>query len=219
MKKALPIIILLFSIYNAESQVSKLELGIEGGPNISTVINSGITTVGFNGGYVAGITCMYKINDLVSIKTGLDYDVTGFTNTVTFTSNDGNTLMIENMTHTLNYLVLPVVVRASFGDNVRFFMNAGPYFGYLMSANGYSPGIGTIPSTNVNESTDFKRLDIGLTGGFGIGFPLKKGIILGLEARGNLGGLSIANNNVISNGVSIENVSGGLLLGLRYTIH
>lgn len=219
MKKIVPLFVLVFSFIQSHAQTGKLQLGIEGGPDISTVINSGITTIGFNGGYFGGITGLYKLNDMASIKAGIDYDVIGFTHVLAFSSDDGNTIQAENYTHTLDYIQIPIMTRISFGEDVKFFMNGGPYFAYLLNANGYSPGIGTIPSNNMTETSYFKSFDLGLTGGIGLSIPLKKGWIIELEARGNLGALNASNNNPLLNGMSIENVSGALLVGLRYALH
>jgi len=108
----------------------------------------------------------------------------------------------------LDYLEVPLLVRYTFGGKVRFFLDAGPYFGYLLRAKAVTAGssalsldeAGTMPiiippdteplQVDLGAETDvmvsLKKSNVGLAGGGGVLVPLGPGDIV-LEARFQLG--------------------------------
>jgi hypothetical protein len=106
----------------------------------------------------------------------------------------------------LDYVELPVLGRITFGKMVHFFLNVGPYAGYLIRAKAVTGGsspiyldqAGTQPivpspvsfdaETDVMES--LKKWNAGLIGGGGVRFAAGPGDIV-LEAHFQLGLLTI----------------------------
>jgi hypothetical protein len=108
----------------------------------------------------------------------------------------------------LDYLEIPVMARLTFGRRVRFFVEAGPYAGYLVRARALTAGtsflyldeLGTMPivvppatdpliidlGADTNVRASLKRTNLGLTGGGGLTYPLGRGWLV-LEARFQLG--------------------------------
>jgi hypothetical protein len=108
----------------------------------------------------------------------------------------------------LDYIEVPVLARYTFGDKVRFFLDAGPYVGFLVRAKAVTEGASAIyldeagmmpviipPATDPAEydfgaETDVKdsleTMNFGVAGGCGAIFPLGAGDIV-LEARFQLG--------------------------------
>jgi hypothetical protein len=135
----------------------------------------------------------------------------------------------------LDYIELPVMARLAFGDKVRFFVNAGPYFGYLVRARALTQGTsavymdeaGTQPviippdteplfidlgaETDVKDS--LKKTNIGLAGGGGLICPFGPGDIL-LEARFQLG-LTTIQKDVEASGKS---QTGAIVISLGYML-
>ena len=74
---------------------------------------------------------------------------------------------IENLTATLNYLELPILVKFNFGETTKFFVMGGPSVGYFLS--------GTTKDEDGNKDNidleEYHRVDVGahLGAGFGIG--------------------------------------------------
>lgn len=115
----------------------------------------------------------------------------------------------------LDYIEIPVLARLTFGDKVRFFIEAGPYFGYLFRARALTQGAsafyldeaGTQPiiippatdpavfdlgaATDVKDS--LKKTNMGLAGGGGLLCPLGPGDLI-LEAGFQLGLTTIQKN-------------------------
>jgi hypothetical protein len=138
----------------------------------------------------------------------------------------------------LDYVEIPVMARFSFGGNIRFFINAGPYVGYLVRAKAVTRGTsalyldeaGTIPviippdteplvvpldaDTDVKDS--LKKTNVGLAGGAGAIFPAGPGSLI-LEAHFQAGLLTIQ-KDVATSGKSQTGavvVSLGYLFSLR----
>jgi hypothetical protein len=127
----------------------------------------------------------------------------------------------------MDYVELPVLGRLIFGDRVRFFVNAGPYEGYLVRAHTLTKGssliyldeAGTMPvvaspvsfeaDTGVMDS--LKKWNFGLAGGGGIIYPAGLGNII-LEAHFQLG-LTTIQKDVATSGSS---KTGAVVISLGY---
>ena len=104
----------------------------------------------------------------------------------------------------LNYIELPVLASANFhlSKTVDFFVNAGPYIGYLLSAKTKSKGSSiiykdeaeTMPlfpapvnlDMTMNIKNELKKMNMGVQFGAGISYKLMNGN-LRLAGGGNLG--------------------------------
>lgn len=127
----------------------------------------------------------------------------------------------------LDYIELPVLVRLIFGEKLRFFVNAGPYAGYLVRAKAETSGsslifldqAGTMPivpsAVSFDADTDvmdsLKRWNFGLFGGGGVLYPVGPGNLI-LEAHFQLG-LSDIQKDVTTSGKS---QTGAVVVSLGY---
>lgn len=115
-----------------------------------------------------------------------------------------------------DYLTLPILVRATFGKKVQFFLNAGPYFGYLIKQTFVSKGTNFPTTTSDNTSLD-KRFDTGISTGLGISVPIKTKFAFSFEIRNNLGLFNVSAVPVANNG-TIKTNSTNFLLGFTYKL-
>ncbi len=133
----------------------------------------------------------------------------------------------------LDYLEFPVMGRLTFGERKRFFVDAGPYLGFLVLAKAKTRGVSAIyldeagtqpiiipPDTeplqvDLGAKTDVKEgihnTNVGLIVGIGVTRPLGRGQIV-LEARGQLG-LSTLQRDT-ANG---DDKTGAFIISLGYT--
>jgi len=133
----------------------------------------------------------------------------------------------------LDYLEVPILARLSFGGKVRYFVNAGPYFGLLIRARAVTAGEsalyldegGTQPvivppspdplvvdlgaDTDVIESLN--RTNVGLAGGGGVIYPLGA-VELILEARFQLG-LTTIQKDIETSG---KTQTGAIVISLEF---
>ena len=133
----------------------------------------------------------------------------------------------------LNYLEIPVTAKFTWGDKLKYYINAGPYAGILLSATQKTEGTSQLyldragtqplgiqgqpmPAQSFKADTDIKQdinpINFGLTGGIGLTYPAGGAGEIILDARGGYGLTSIQKDTK-ANGKSH---TGGLFLTLGY---
>jgi Outer membrane protein beta-barrel domain len=128
----------------------------------------------------------------------------------------------------LNYIEVPVLLHYKFGSRqLRYQVNAGPYFGYLLSATQKTSGTSAIyadknltplpvPPQSFDATTDvtdsINRFNVGIQGGVGIAYPFSESQNLSLEIHG-LYGLT----NIQRYAVDGTNHTGNLLISMGYS--
>jgi opacity protein-like surface antigen len=182
------------SMTSLRAQNSMFDLGLEGGPNLSTIL---VKSTLFNfdpepaifgsGGFIF----QYNCKNFLSFKTGVSYQRKGYQLAdMVFTDASGNQIGKGETSSRLDYLTFPILVKASFGKKVQFFVNAGPYVGYLLQKTDRTKfnGSTTTDQTDLNIS-GFNRWDFGIAGGIGIAIPIRTYWVISVEAR-NYSGIS-----------------------------
>lgn len=215
-------IALLFTANNVSAQTNRYDLGIEGGPNLSTFKDQphfdARTKVFFSG----GVSFQYNSKKIFSFRTGLYYQKKGYQQELkSINGSTGIVYASTDMTSNYHYLTVPLLARATFGKKVKFFMNAGPYVSYLMVQR-FTSVLSKVPvnAENNKNINGIKDWDLGITGGVGIAIPLKSWLI-SLEMRNYFGILntSIRNSNS-SNSGKIEHYTNttDLNIGVAYRL-
>ena len=170
-KIAIIILIGLSPLVN-QSQTTKFQFGIEGGPSLSTLrydlffYPSKYLEAGWGG--AIGLSFKYDINNRLALKTNLTYELKGNTR-----EGDAD--------YRLNYITLPILLQLKFGKAPLFFINIGPYLGYLL------------PVTS-SIKYYYKSIDVGASMGIGLEIPIFQSCGLSFELRNNLGFINISRN-------------------------
>lgn len=220
------ITLLLFTIslitFKTTAQESKIKFGIHGGPNYSTLwgfdsyadLNSGLA-------YVFGISLQYQIQENLSIKTDLNYERKTQKSKSYIEILDPESSLPPGTYHVkstayLNYITLPILLKYNFSKDKSFYVNAGPYLGYLLKS-GIKTQVNIPGETNYDEEdTKYKKsMDFGFTAGIGKEFQLNENHQFYIELRDNLG-LSNISKTEVMNGGSIKTNSVNLLVGYTF---
>ncbi|MCX2483724.1 porin family protein [Pedobacter sp. MR2016-24] len=201
MKKLFTILLVAASCSTAFSQEKgNFEYGFNVGLNLSTVTsgtnNNSDSRVGFN----AGAFGDYFFSDRWSIKAKLTYDQKGW-NSGYFINEDDSFLTDYHF----DYLTVPVMANWHFGKKRNWYLNFGPYVGFLMSAKESRFGI------DIKELT--QSIDAGLALGIGVKIPVSDKIKIVLESDGQSGLTDTFKNNT---GNSIRNSRSSLNAGLVF---
>ena len=133
----------------------------------------------------------------------------------------------------LNYLEIPITAKFTWGDRLKYYINAGPYAGVLLNATQKTDGTSQLyldnrgtqplgiqgqpmPAQVFNANTDIKKdinlVNFGLTGGIGLTYPVGGSGQVILDARGAYG-ITTIQKDKDANGKSR---TGGLFLTLGY---
>jgi hypothetical protein len=219
MKKAMVILaVLALTFGSASAQTNKFDIGIEGGPSL--VFLHGNEMLGESNhpttGVSAGAFFQYNFKKILSLRTNLSFERKGsFTR---YESTDYMGIPIEDVTinSRFDYLTLPLLVRATFGKKVQFFINTGPYIGFLIQLSTITKG-GLCPTKKGNSTSLMKRFDAGLTTGIGLAVPFKQKFAFTFEARNNMGLVNISAVPVYKNGSILTN-STNFMFGFTYRL-
>ncbi|AEA44588.1 porin family protein [Fluviicola taffensis] len=185
-----------------KAQNSLVDFGIEGGPNLSLLTGTTVFNTKFDPKIFAsaGFIFQYNTKKFLSFKTGVSYQQKGYQQSITLVDPFGNNAETGKHSSRFDYLTLPILVKATFGKKINFFVNAGPYVGYLLNVTSRykSPSY----SGEQKATNSFNRWDFGISAGLGIGVPINDYWVISLEARNYTGLTNIspfANSNLKTN--------------------
>ncbi|HEY4327872.1 MAG TPA: porin family protein [Mucilaginibacter sp.] len=180
----------------------KPEIGIDFGYNGAWVFqpydyygSPGIS--GFN----AGISLDYPLAPFWSVKVKAIYDQKGWADGY-LVDNNGN--VFNGVDFRLHYITVPVMANWHFGQ--VFYMNFGPYIGFLVDAT-------TIGGANVKDN--FNTVDGGFAFGVGVKFPISKAAKLFFEYDSQAG---LGNITTDYQGDALYNFRYSFNLGVSFPI-
>jgi opacity protein-like surface antigen len=179
-----------------------VEFGFNVGFNNSTVSNSDVsadTAYGLN----VGGSVDYYFSDRWSIKGKLIYDQKGWDNGF-IEDSSGSSFATD---YNINYLTVPVMANWHFGSKRNWFLEFGPYMGFLLNAEEVRFG------TDVTDS--FNSTDFGLALGIGVKIPLSDKLKLFFEYEGQGGMADIFKQNEFAR---VTNSRSSLNIGLNFML-
>lgn len=204
MKKIYTTILVLLSCYGISKAQSRsnTEFGIGFGLNSSYVTESSSNEqTDVINRFNVGISADHYFSDAWSLKVKAVYDQKGWANGfITFPS--GTT--INNVDFKLNYLTVPVMANWHFGRTRNWYLDFGPYVGFLLSASE--------SSNNVDVKSIFNTVDGGLGLGIGIKLPVAQKTNIFIEYSGAAGIANIFKDS----DTSILNATGSLNVGINF---
>ena len=145
MKKVLLSISFLLITTLNYSQNSKIKFGVQGGLNYSNFWGYEIP-IDYNAvysespafAYLGGLNLEYQIQDRLSLKLELNYERKSQkgNNFIEIIQNFEEPSQVYNYTTKKNYdyLVLPILLKYSFSDQNSFYVNGGPFIGFLLKS-------------------------------------------------------------------------------------
>jgi len=224
MKKITFLLFTIFLItFKTAAQDSKFKFGVQGGLNYSSFRgyeNYADNNPGF--AYLFGASFQYQIKENLSLKVDINFErksqITKFTTELIYSSP----ISIPEIYHVRinsyrNYVVLPIMIKYNFTRNKNFYINGGPFLGYLIKAGLKTSGINA-PGINTDDTDNtkyYKSLDYGLSAGVGKEFKLNNNHQIYIELRENLGLANTSKNEGIYNAI-IKTNSLNLIVGYTF---
>jgi hypothetical protein len=202
MKKIFTTLLLTIGIYSlALAQRGKTEFGLGIGYNTAYVTagNSYQSTDPI-GGFNVALSADYYFSDSWSIKAKLTYDQKGWANGFL----DLGTTQIDNVDYKLNYITVPVMANWHFGRSKNWFLDFGPYVGFLTSA--------TESYSGSNVKSSFSSTDGGLALGIGIKIPVSNKTKFFIEYDAQAGVVNIFQTS----NTTVLNSRGSFNIGLDF---
>jgi hypothetical protein len=193
---------------------AQFSAGVKYGNSISFIYSTDIFTPrevndGLLRGQAGGIVMQYITQPHFGLQWEINFVQKGWI------ENFGNESDI--FTTRLTYIDIPLLGHAYFGKKVvRYFVNAGPYLGYLISSQEEREG--NFDDEDITfryvEGRD-NKLDFGIRGGLGIEILTQVGMFQ-IEGGYNFGVASILDKNITPIPTSVQNQSVVITLGYLY---
>lgn len=175
------------------------EFNITVGYNYATVTTSNLNA-DYRSGFNAGVGAEQYFSDSWGLKAKVLYDQKGWANGYYST----NTSNITTDYH-LDYVTVPVMADWHFGRTKNWYLNFGPYIGFLLSAK--------TAANNQDVKSYFNGTDAGLDIGIGVKFTVSENTKFFIEINGQGG---VANINKDSSGSTFRNSVSAINIGFNF---
>lgn len=218
----IPFFICLFLISNG--QKTSTEYGFQTGLNLNSAYGSSVSKdlKGILPGLSIGAHIKINLKKQFGLKMIVAYDQYGWAyRSVYLEDNTGTALGKGDVLFKLNYLNLPVLAEYSFGNKIKFYVDAGMFFGVLLNNwlitkvnEPLSPGQVTVTK---NKSAYRNSTNFGICLGFGTQIPIASKIKLNFDLR-NSTGLSNINKSSSAGSSTIKTNTISILGGLSFKL-
>jgi len=174
---------ILLSINTTLSQTNKIDIGFESAVGVAYITGSDRAKNDYKATYgiYTGFFAQFNFNKVLSIRTGIGAETKGFSAKLVLTDPYGNPAGKYRPRIGLNYLTVPVLLRATFGKTSPFFFNCGPYISYLLKQPSY------LQKITFNQIVPYRKYDFGISTGVGFSIPIKTKAAISFEIRQNFG--------------------------------
>ncbi len=188
MKKIFVLVAFSTLVFTVFAQDSKFIIGVEAAA-IRTIPWGEDVTDAINPIYSMspGINLEYLLNSNFSLKSGLLYERKGLATEITLLDTNYEPIGTQDHTAHFDYLTIPVMVSYSTQGTVRFYVNGGTYFGFLLSNTITLGEFGDYPEQTIDVKEDTKTFDFGLSFGCGLFLPIGERFAFDFGLRDNLG--------------------------------
>jgi hypothetical protein len=167
----------------------------------------------------AGILAEIRFSELFSFQPMLEYSAQGSKHNAFVSPDNYDPMQYPNDVKfaELNYLMVPMLAKVGWhlGDqsHMRFFINAGPYAAFLLSANQVliTQNEQKIDGTSVNVKSELNTFNAGFDGNVGLSYFFHLSSVF-VQAGGNYGFLKIQKDQSAG-----ANYAGGASLTVGYT--
>jgi hypothetical protein len=172
--------ILLLLTISTFSQ-KKIRVGVNTGLNYSSIWEKEIGEE-FNSefSFILGVNLEYSLNENLLIKSGIDFERKVVSFELPISSNSR-----KRISDGYDYLIIPIFLKYEFGQSKKYYLNSGPYFGYLKNR--------TIEKIDFLNKQN-KRFNMALSLGIGHNFFIGEMNVISFEIRNNLGLSNIHDN-------------------------
>lgn len=220
MKPAKIIIIAALALYfaNAYSQ-DKFTVGIEGGPSLIFFHGKNHVDESYEPttGYAGGLSFQSGFSENISLGMDVLYERKGSVMQIKHTYINGVSAPDTTVHINADYITLPLMGHISFGKKMHFYINLGPYFGFLVQGTSRKQTFNPATNTEQNYTNRLQNFDVGMTGGFGIRIPLREDLAFSSELRHNLGVHNLVRTHPDAS-ESMKTSSTNFLVGIVYTL-
>lgn len=185
----------------SQAPSKSIEIGAGIGFSSANASSGSITNDAYRSGFNVALSAENYFSDRWGLKVKVIYDQKGW-NGGYLTDASYHTTYTN---YELNYITVPVMADWHFGRTRNWYLNFGPYIGFLANAKA--------SSLNMDVKDYFKSTDIGIALGIGIKFKIAEKTKLFIEFDGQGGASDIIKDNT---GSSINVQRSSFNIGLNF---
>lgn len=204
MKKVLCLLILVGS-FKAAAQNSPA-IGINAGSTLSWLRGNDVAKQNDAAvNFLVGASFEVPVSNNLSFFTSLNYERKSVSRTIPFSSVGLGNVPDPNdpafrqggfdVRYTLHYLTIPVNLRYYFGSAKKFYVNGGPYAGFILGDSARIDG-----RDAEEEGGNYKGVEFGINAGLGFRILSSEKHNLDIELRDNLGLTNIYDGTIVNDG-------------------
>lgn len=196
------VFITLFALapFSLLAQRGTCEIGFGGGANMTSLHGDNLKHY-FDWQYsaMASLQVKYSFTDVISLVGNLSYETKGSKGqNLKLLDAEGKSLgSIYDFRFTYDYITIPVLLRYSSKRN-HFFVNAGPYLGYLLK---YTESYYDL---DLDRTYDMQQTDFGVSIGGGLSYPISDQWNISFELRNNLGLTNVRSGDEAYSKISVR---------------
>ena len=208
--------VMLLSVSHASAQKGDLEAGVHLGPSFgwlrgNIMINATDPLLGAAG----SVSLYYGLSQRIGVRAAVAYQGKGMFEEITLQDAYGNLLRQVKSRNAMDYLMVPVMAQASFGNKARIQVGVGPYAGMLLRSRRSFGDEVNFPTTDTTN--ELKQWDMGISASLGGSLPLTDALRFEAMVRYDKGLSNISALPVFGGG-TIHTNAVCLLLGCSYRL-
>ena len=230
---ALAVLLVILLAGGGSAFANQLWVGVHGGPSVPN-LSGGTNEVsqGYTSRYgpYIGVFADYVMRPYLSVRGEINYSSEGGKRNgmQPITIPPGMTAYASfNNEAIIDYLEIPVLAKLDWGQTIRFFVDAGPYVGFLVRAKTVTRGSSKVyldkagttalsPAQSFNADTnirqDINSTNIGAAGGLGVEMPYGPGDLV-FDAHFSYGFTNIQKDTALNG----KNNTGSLAFTVGYS--
>lgn len=196
-----------FYSFVSAQQSKGIELGLGVGYNGATVVSNDNQSTKSKSGFNAAFSVDNYFSNRWSLKVKAIYDQKGWGEGFLTVNTSSSSTTYPSVDYSLNYITVPVMANWHFGKTRNWYLDFGPYIGFLLDAkvsSGYNGSLKTL----------FNTTDGGLAYGIGIKLPVSQKTKFYIEFDGQSGVSNIFKYNASLTDVHVTR--GSFNIGLNF---
>ncbi|MFD2870947.1 porin family protein [Mucilaginibacter ximonensis] len=204
MRKIFLVLITMFACTQLASAQKNYgtQFSVNLGINASQVTDANNYSSDAVAGLNAGIAVDHNFSRDWGISVGLNYQQKGWGNGFVILPDNSE---IDGVNYKLNYLTVPVLAKWHFGRTNNWYVDLGPYVGFLLSASESS-------NTVFDAKSYFNNVDGGLALGIGVKIPINRYSHFFIEYAAQAGVANVYRDSYSS----VQNITNGLNVGIGF---
>ncbi len=216
MKKIAILFLTFLSCVTAYSQDAKVAFGLAFMPTTTSLSgNEVIDLYDARISFAAGTSLEYFVGPQFSLKSGLAFERKGAKAVWPYTDENGEPIGDLKTQLNYDYLIAPLAVSFSTKGRLKWYFDVGGYLGYLLrQKNTASSSVANISKQTEDFTDDAKRIDLGLSAGFGLNIPIGERWLFDVGLKGNLGLVNTSKLPIVNDG-KVRTNSAGLQIGWK----